>query len=193
MIVDEVKSKIDIVEIIGEYVKLTRRGRDWWGLCPFHQEKTPSFSVCPEKQIFYCFGCHESGDIFDFVMKIHGLDFKAAKDLLAARAGINIRMDREAWQRIQAARERREREKAIARKLEQVVNAEISRLINIEKWAYLIIDSMCTAKCLDRPAVVWALKTKDQVGYLLDELQQGNALHRLALVKETRGWNAWSI
>ena len=92
---EEIKARLDIVDIIGEYVKLTRRGRDWWGLCPLHDEKTPSFSVSPGKQIFHCFGCNQGGDIFAFIMKYHNTDFKAARDLLAARAGISTGMDRE--------------------------------------------------------------------------------------------------
>lgn len=190
---DEIKARLDITDIIGEYVNLTRRGRDWWGLCPLHDEKTPSFSVSPGKQIFHCFGCNQGGDIFDFIMKYHNTDFKAARDLLAARAGISTGMDRETWRHIQAAQRKREREKVMARKLEQVVNAEIERLTNIEKWCYLIINTICTEQCLDRPAVIWALTTRDRVGYLLDQLQQGDARQQLSIVNETRRWGAWNI
>ncbi|HBQ26279.1 MAG TPA: DNA primase [Syntrophomonas sp.] len=86
----EISERLDIIDIIGETVKLSRKGNRYWGLCPFHAEKTPSFSVTPERNMFYCFGCHAGGDIFSFVMKRDGLDFKEALEMLAARAGIKL-------------------------------------------------------------------------------------------------------
>ena len=86
----EISERLDIVDIIGETVKLSRKGNRYWGLCPFHAEKTPSFSVTPERNMFYCFGCHAGGDIFSFIMKRDGLDFKEALEILAARAGIKL-------------------------------------------------------------------------------------------------------
>ncbi|HHV15501.1 MAG TPA: DNA primase, partial [Gelria sp.] len=86
----EISERLDIVDIIGETVKLTRKGNRYWGLCPFHTEKTPSFCVTPERNMFYCFGCHTGGDIFSFVMKHDGLDFKEALEILAERAGIKL-------------------------------------------------------------------------------------------------------
>lgn len=86
----EIADRLDIVDIVAETVKLTRKGNRYWGLCPFHAEKTPSFSVTPERNMFYCFGCHAGGDIFSFVMKRDGLDFKEALEMLAARAGIKL-------------------------------------------------------------------------------------------------------
>ncbi|MDD4549505.1 MAG: DNA primase [Syntrophomonadaceae bacterium] len=89
-VVQEIQDRLDIVDIVSETVNLSRKGNRYWGLCPFHQEKTPSFSVTPDKNMFYCFGCHAGGDIFSFVMKRDGLDFKEALELLAARAGIEL-------------------------------------------------------------------------------------------------------
>ncbi|NLX02036.1 MAG: DNA primase [Syntrophomonadaceae bacterium] len=86
----EIADRLDIVDIVAETVKLTRKGNRYWGLCPFHAEKTPSFSVTPERNMFYCFGCHAGGDIFSFVMKRDGLDFKEALEMLAARAGVKL-------------------------------------------------------------------------------------------------------
>ena len=86
----EISDRLDIVDIVAETVKLTRKGNRYWGLCPFHAEKTPSFSVTPERNMFYCFGCHAGGDIFSFVMKRDGLDFKEALEMLAARAGVKL-------------------------------------------------------------------------------------------------------
>lgn len=190
---DEIKQRLGIVDIISEYVTLTRRGQNHWGMCPFHDEKTPSFSVNSEKGYYYCFGCREGGDIFNFIMKFHNINFKAARDLLAVRAGIDTRIDRDTYRRIQATRERREKAKNIAEKLQQIIYDEIKRLIEIEKWCYLIINSICTEKCLDRPAVIWALTTRDKVGYLLDQLQLGDARQQLAIVDKTRRWTAWSF
>ncbi len=86
----EIESRLDIVELISETVHLSRKGKNYWGLCPFHQEKTASFSVNREKQMFYCFGCHAGGNIFSYVMKKEGLEFREALGLLAAKAGVEI-------------------------------------------------------------------------------------------------------
>ena len=86
----EIESRIDIVEYISETVKLSRKGNNYWGLCPFHQEKTPSFSVNRNKKMFYCFGCHAGGNLFSYLMKKDGLDFREALEILATRAGIEI-------------------------------------------------------------------------------------------------------
>lgn len=80
---ETVKESVDIVEVVEHYVPLRRKGKDWWGLCPFHKEKTPSFSVNSERQFFHCFGCQESGDVFDFVQKIEAIDFPEALRRLA--------------------------------------------------------------------------------------------------------------
>lgn len=89
--VDEVKQKIDIVSLIGEYVDLKKAGRNYKAQCPFHSEKTPSFMVSPELQVFKCFGCSESGDAFSFLEKYEGMDFYEALKTLAARAGVKLK------------------------------------------------------------------------------------------------------
>ncbi|MDF1591328.1 MAG: DNA primase [Desulfobacterales bacterium] len=86
----EIKNAADIVDIISEEVVLKKTGRNFLGLCPFHSEKTPSFSVSPDKQIFYCFGCATGGNVFSFLMKQHGLSFPEAAKNLAQRYGIEI-------------------------------------------------------------------------------------------------------
>lgn len=88
--VDEVKSKIDIVSLIGEHIPLKKAGRNYKALCPFHSEKTPSFVVSPELQIFKCFGCSEAGDAIAFLQKYEGMDFYEALKLLADRAGVKL-------------------------------------------------------------------------------------------------------
>lgn len=88
--IDEIKSKANIVNIIGDYVDLKRAGRNYKGLCPFHREKTPSFVVSEEKQVFKCFGCGESGDVISFLMKRDNLEFIQAVELLADKLGIEL-------------------------------------------------------------------------------------------------------
>ena len=88
--IDEVISNTDIVELIGQYVPLKRRGANYIGLCPFHREKTPSFTVAPDKQIFKCFGCSEGGTAIQFVKKIENLDFKEALEFLADKNNIDL-------------------------------------------------------------------------------------------------------
>lgn len=89
-VVDEVRTRADIVEIVGEHIPLKKAGKDYRALCPFHQEKTPSFYVIPNKQFYNCFGCGESGDVFTFLMKRLGMEFTDAVKLLGARYGVEV-------------------------------------------------------------------------------------------------------
>jgi DNA primase len=85
-----IKQKLDIVDIVGGYVSIKKSGRNYKGLCPFHSEKTPSFMVSPELQIYKCFGCGASGDIFGFVKQVEGIEFTQALEILAERAGVKL-------------------------------------------------------------------------------------------------------
>lgn len=89
--VREIKSRLSIADIVGDYVALRRNGKTLWGKCPFHTEKTPSFSVSEERQTFHCFGCGKGGDIFTFIMEIENLEFLEALERLAERAGVKLR------------------------------------------------------------------------------------------------------
>ena len=89
-IIEEVRSKNDIVDVIGSYVKLEKKGSNYFGCCPFHAEKTPSFSVTPSKQMFYCFGCHKGGNVFTFLQEYENYSFGEALEALADRAGVNL-------------------------------------------------------------------------------------------------------
>ena len=109
--VERVRSSSDIVQVVGEAVRLAKKGRDYWGLCPFHGEKTPSFKVSPEKQMYYCFGCHAGGNALSFLMEHHKLSFNEALERLAERAGLELptsQVDDEAF-----LAKRRERERDI--------------------------------------------------------------------------------
>ena len=88
---EEIKDRIDIVDLISEYVHLKKTGQNWKGLCPFHTEKTPSFTVSPAKQIYHCFGCNSGGDIFTFLTNYENLTFPEALNLLAGKAGVVLK------------------------------------------------------------------------------------------------------
>ncbi len=87
----EVKAKVDLVKVVQEHVRLTKRNRELWGLCPFHQEDSPSFKVSPQMQSWYCFGCQRHGDVFTFVELIEKTDKRGALQMLAERAGVELR------------------------------------------------------------------------------------------------------
>jgi len=88
--IDDIRNATDIVEIIGAFVRLKKRGKNYTGLCPFHQEKTPSFTVSAEKQMFHCFGCGVGGNVFTFLMEHDKISFVEAVRVLAERAGIRL-------------------------------------------------------------------------------------------------------
>ncbi|SHI37214.1 DNA primase [Parasporobacterium paucivorans] len=89
-LIEEIRQRSDIADVIAEYVKLEKRGGTYFGLCPFHNEKTPSFSVTPRKQMYYCFGCGEGGNVISFIMKYENFSFVEAVKLLAERSGIAL-------------------------------------------------------------------------------------------------------
>ena len=87
---DEVRARNDLVQIVSQYVPLQQKSRRYWGCCPFHSEKTPSFSVDPDKQFYYCFGCHEGGNVIHFIMNIEKMTFPEAVQFLAEKAGLPL-------------------------------------------------------------------------------------------------------
>ena len=89
-LIEEIRMKNDIVDVISGYVKLQRKGSSYFGLCPFHNEKSPSFSVSPGKQMYYCFGCGAGGNVFTFLMEYENFTFPEALEMLANRAGVEL-------------------------------------------------------------------------------------------------------
>ena len=89
-LVEEIRSGNDIVDVISGYVRLTKKGSTYFGLCPFHNEKTPSFSVSPNKQMYYCFGCGAGGNVITFLMEYENYTFPEALEVLANRIGIEL-------------------------------------------------------------------------------------------------------
>lgn len=93
--IDQIKESVDIVDVIGRVVDLNRRNKEYVGLCPFHKERTPSFTVVPDQQFFYCFGCQAGGDVFEFVKLYESVTFSEALEFLSRQAGIHIDKDQE--------------------------------------------------------------------------------------------------
>src|SRR5690625_4332242 len=89
-VIENIRRENDIVDIIGEYVSLKKQGRNYFGLCPFHDEKSPSFSVTADKQIFHCFGCGKGGNVITFMMEIESFSFIEAVRFLADRSNIEL-------------------------------------------------------------------------------------------------------
>ena len=88
--IDDLRRQSDIVRVIQDYVQLKKKGANWMACCPFHKEKTPSFSVSPTKEIFYCFGCHKGGSVFNFVMEIERVSFPEAIKIVADKIGMPL-------------------------------------------------------------------------------------------------------
>lgn len=113
-VIAEVRERTDIVQVIGQHVQLKRSGSNYKGLCPFHDEKTPSFNVNSQRQFYHCFGCQETGDVFSFLMKVEGRSFTEVVEDLAARAGVEVpRQQVSREQAREAARRRSERQQGL--------------------------------------------------------------------------------
>jgi DNA primase len=89
----QITERLDAAEVVSQYTRLEKRGGRYWGLCPFHTEKTPSFTVTPDKAVFYCFGCQKGGSLFTFIMEAEKLSFLEAVRLLAAKAGVELAVE----------------------------------------------------------------------------------------------------
>ncbi len=154
-VVAEIKSKLSVLEVVGETVQLKRAGSAYKGLCPFHAEKTPSFVVTPDRETWRCFGCGEGGDIFTFVMRRDGLDFREALERLAEKAGVEL-SERSAREDRQRKRLRDALEAAIAWYREVLLQAG-----QAEKARAYLADRGLTDTTLDRFTIGYAPNTWD--------------------------------
>ena len=131
--IDELTARCDIADVVGDYVSLTRKGGNMWGLCPFHGEKTPSFAVSPEKQIYHCFGCGKGGGVINFVMEIENLPFPDAVRLLAKRVGLEVPEERGSAD----FRKKRERMLALNREAARFFHAKLQEPVGQSGVDYL--------------------------------------------------------
>ena len=186
---EEIKARSDIVDLISESVQLIRRGSNYWGLCPFHAEKTPSFSVSRDKQKFKCFGCSVGGDVFDFIRLRDGVDFRGARDYLAARAGLRediCPVDRKAIEAARAERKTKNRRQEMAR---EIIRAEWSRLIGLERRAHWVLQSVRLESDWEhRAGLKWAIETITCVEPVLDRWERADDAERLRIALAVRGW-----
>src|SRR6476659_5088898 len=150
--VARVREATDIVGLIGEHVALKRSGARFTGLCPFHGEKTPSFSVNAQLGFYYCFGCQESGDAITFIRKVDGLDFAEAVERLALRAGITLRYDTAG-----ATQDRRKRER-LTEAVQEAVDYYHRLLLEDPAGGRLSPQSWLRRRC--RPSVPARLVTR---------------------------------
>ena len=91
--INEIRSSVDIVDIVAKYIPLTKKGKNYFGVCPFHEDSDPSLSVSPDKQIFSCFSCHTAGNVFTFIKEYEHVSFIEAVKMVADIAGINVDID----------------------------------------------------------------------------------------------------
>ena len=154
-IIAEIKSKLPAIDVVGETVTLKRAGTVHKGLCPFHAEKTPSFIVTPERETWHCFGCGEHGDIFTFVMRRDGLDFREALERLAEKAGVEL-SERTAREDRRKRRLREALESAIAWYREVLLQAH-----QAEKARAYLVERGFSDETLERFTIGYAPNTWD--------------------------------
>jgi len=130
---DELINRLNMVEVCSHYVKLEKRGNKWWGCCPFHNEKTPSFTIDPEKKLYYCFGCKEGGGLISFVEKNEKLEFPDAVAFLARMAGLEVPVD----ERDKAAYKRRGRLLALNKEAARFFHQNLSLEISLHARNYM--------------------------------------------------------
>ena len=130
--IDELIARNPIEDVVGQYVSLKRSGANMFGLCPFHGEKTPSFSVAPDKGIYYCFGCHKGGSVINFIMEIEGLSYPDAVRALAKRAGLEVPED----EQYQSRYRQQERLWALCKEAARFFHAQLYEPAGAEGLAY---------------------------------------------------------
>ncbi len=162
-IIDEIKSRLDIVDVISEYLHLKKTGANFKGLCPFHDEKTPSFTVSPSKQFYYCFGCGESGDVISFLKKIENISFQEALKTLSEKAG--VKFDPKSFDGKDEESELRSRLLAILNSAREIYAETL--LESTEAMDYLLNERSLSMEIIERFSLGYAPDTRD---YLLKRL-----------------------
>jgi DNA primase len=182
--VDRVKEAADIVEIVSAYTDLQQRGQDYWGNCPFHDERTPSFKVNPRDKLYYCFGCEASGDVFRFVEEKEGLDFAAAVESLAERYGVEPERENED-PRAEEKRRRRARLWELLERTAKFYERYLWEAPKAEKARAYLTERGLGEEVLRRFSVGMAPSAWDQVltgsqraGFKLDELQAAGLVQK---------------
>lgn len=187
-LLDDIKTRVKIEDVVGEVVSLVRKGPRFWGLCPFNQEKTASFMVDQVKQNAHCFSCGWHGDTVQFAKDYYRLSFLEARNWLAARAGIAIPEFTPETQKVaKEAYQKRQQEKRKIESARHLIKNQYSRLCDLEQAAYRIIRTVKAAEDLDRPEVVAAMKTKEEISYILDLWHEADEPSRLILALDIKG------
>lgn len=179
---ERVKQQADIVRVVGEYVRLKKTGKDFSGLCPFHQEKTPSFTVSPIKQIFYCFGCGKGGDVFNFVMDMEKSAFPEAVRTVAEKCGIAIPRPRE-----RSPEERQENQQRSAlvemhREAQTFFTKQISGTLEGKAARAYLEDRGLDTKAIDRFGIGYAPSDGDALLRFLKQKYQDKLLVESGLI-----------
>lgn len=181
--IEELKNKNDIVEVISRYVRLENRGGNFWGVCPFHHEKTPSFSVKPRGQFFYCFGCHKSGDVITFISEIESLDFADAVKFLAEKANMKLPEQRIDDEKIREQRKKKERTLALLKETALFYYKNLHSEGSEKHVEYLLkrgitddtVNKFALGASFDYNGLVSHLKAK---GYTYTEMYESGAVGR---------------
>ncbi len=166
--IDELKQKNDIVDVVSRYVSLTKKGGNFWGVCPFHHEKTPSFAVNPAGQFFNCFGCHKSGDVITFVSEIEALDFADTVKLLAERVKMPLPEIKYDDQKIKEQKRQKERALELLRDT-AMFYARNLRTEKADKHVEYILKRKIDPETVTRFGLGASLNFNDLVKYLLDK------------------------
>jgi DNA primase len=189
-IIHEIKQRIPIDQIFYQCFpgnEVIRRGNKLWSCCPFYGEKTPSFYMDTLKNRFYCFSCHASGSAIDLYGKAYNLDIRQAIKALADQLGISRDPSPQAKEAAKQAVQKRQKYKVRENLARSIMQEQYSRLCDLEKACYRIIDSIKTEHDLDRLEVVEALKTKDKIAYWLNSWQFNDDAGRLEIALMVRG------
>jgi DNA primase len=179
---ERVKQQADIVRVVGEYVRLKKTGKDFSGLCPFHQEKSPSFTVSPIKQIFYCFGCGKGGDVFSFVMELEKSAFPEAVRTVAEKCGIAIPRPRERSPEERQENQQRSALVEIHREAQAFFTKQISGTLEGKAARAYLEDRGLDNKAIDRFGIGYAPSDGDALLRFLKQKYQDKLLIESGLI-----------